>query len=106
MALEIVFWAAAGLIVYAPLGYPLLLWGLSPIFGGGGESLELGGEPPRVSLVIPAYDEEGVIERQAATAHRPDYPGEPLENIGPSDRCGHRTADLAGAAAPTRTLQL
>jgi hypothetical protein len=33
MALEIVFWAATGLIVYAHLGYPLLLWLLAGAFG-------------------------------------------------------------------------
>ena len=33
MALEIVFWAAIGLILYAHLGYPLLLWALARLFG-------------------------------------------------------------------------
>ena len=33
MALEIVFWVAVGLIVYAHLGYPLLLRGLVALFG-------------------------------------------------------------------------
>ena len=33
MALEIVFWVAAGLIVYAHLGYPLLLRALVGLFG-------------------------------------------------------------------------
>ena len=33
MALEIVFWVAVGLIVYAHLGYPLLLWALAALFG-------------------------------------------------------------------------
>jgi len=106
MALEIVFWAAAGLIVYAHLGYPLLLWGLSSIFGDGGESLELGGEPPRVSLVIPAYDEEEVIERKVANAHALDYPRERLEIIVASDGSSDRTAALAGAAGADRVLDL
>ena len=44
MALEIVFWAAVGLIVYAHLGYPLLLWGLARVFGEDSESPEPDGE--------------------------------------------------------------
>ena len=38
MALEIVFWVAVGLIVYAHLGYPLLLRGLVALFGDRGSA--------------------------------------------------------------------
>ena len=56
MALEIVFWAAVGLIVYAHLGYPLLLWGLARLFGEDESASEWRGELPRVTLIVPGYD--------------------------------------------------
>jgi cellulose synthase/poly-beta-1,6-N-acetylglucosamine synthase-like glycosyltransferase len=116
MALEIVFWVAAGLIVYAHLGYPLLLWALAAIFGeddgnaGKGATGEIAGEPegdlPRVSLIIPAYDEEEVIERKIANARALDYPAECLEIVVASDGSSDRTAELARAAGADRVLEL
>ena len=114
MALEIVFWVAAGLIVYAHLGYPLLLWALAAIFGeddanaGKGATGEVAGEGdlPRVSLIIPAYDEEEVIERKIANARALDYPAGCLEIVVASDGSSDRTAELARAAGADRVLEL
>ena len=106
MALEIVFWAAAGLIVYAHLGYPLLLWALSRIFGERATTVEQHGEPPSVTLIIPAYDEEAVIERKIANARSLDYPAGRLEIVVASDGSGDRTAELARAAGADRVLEL
>jgi cellulose synthase/poly-beta-1,6-N-acetylglucosamine synthase-like glycosyltransferase len=116
MALEIVFWIAAGLIVYAHLGYPLLLWGLAAILGeddarrrdhSGGE---IGAEPPsdmpRVSLIVPAYDEERVIERKIANARALDYPADRLEIVVASDGSSDRTAELARSAGADQVLEL
>jgi cellulose synthase/poly-beta-1,6-N-acetylglucosamine synthase-like glycosyltransferase len=107
MVLEIVFWVAVGLIVYAHLGYPLLLRGLVALFGerdatarGEGEAL------PRVSLIIPAHDEELVIERKVANARALDYPAELLEVIVVSDGSGDRTVELARAAGADQVLDL
>ena len=63
MALEIVFWAAIGLIVYAHAGYPLLLAGVSALFGEDEPEPEAREPPPAVTLVIAAYDEADVIEK-------------------------------------------
>ncbi|HEX5820748.1 MAG TPA: glycosyltransferase family 2 protein [Solirubrobacterales bacterium] len=106
MALEIVFWAAVGLIVYAHLGYPLLLWALARVFGEGRASSELDGELPVVTLVIPAYDEEEVIERKIANARALDYPADRLEIVVASDGSSDRTAELARAAGADRVLEL
>ena len=57
MALEIIFWVAVGLIVYAHLGYPLLLWALVAIFGERDVTREPAGDFPTVSLIVPAHDE-------------------------------------------------
>jgi cellulose synthase/poly-beta-1,6-N-acetylglucosamine synthase-like glycosyltransferase len=116
MALEIVFWVAAGLIVYAHLGYPLLLWALAGIFGEDDArgrdtaareiGLEPAGELPVVSLVIPAYDEEKVIERKLANARALDYPADRLEIVVASDGSSDRTAELARSAGADVVLEL
>jgi cellulose synthase/poly-beta-1,6-N-acetylglucosamine synthase-like glycosyltransferase len=106
MALEIVFWVAAGLIVYAHLGYPLLLGGLVALFGRRDETSPGAKELPSVSLIIPAYDEEQVIERKVANARSLDYPAERLEVVIASDGSSDRTAELARAAGANLVLEL
>src|SRR3954452_11133453 len=106
MALEIVFWAAVGLIVYAHLGYPLLLWLLAEVFGEDAASPETDGELPGVTLIIPAYDEAEVIERKIANARALDYPGDRLEIVVASDGSSDRTAELARDAGADRVLEL
>ena len=106
MALEIVFWVAVGLIVYAHLGYPILLRALVALFGERGSAAAWGGELPRVSLIVPARDEEQVIERKVANARALDYPAELLEVIVASDGSSDRTAELARAAGADQVLEL
>lgn len=112
MALEIVFWIALGLIVYAHLGYPLVLTALSRIFGEdeAGEAergpRELGPEPARVALLIAAYDEAEVIERKVANALALDYPRDRLRVVVASDGSGDRTVELARAAGADLVLDL
>jgi cellulose synthase/poly-beta-1,6-N-acetylglucosamine synthase-like glycosyltransferase len=106
VALEIVFWVALGLIAYAHLGYPLLLWGLVRLFGEDESGSAWPGELPRVTLIVPAYDEQSVIERRVANALELDYPRRRLEVIVASDGSRDRTAELARAAGADRVLEL
>jgi cellulose synthase/poly-beta-1,6-N-acetylglucosamine synthase-like glycosyltransferase len=106
MALEVIFWVAVGLIVYAHLGYPLLLWALVAIFGERDVSREPAGDLPTVSLIVPAHDEELVIEKKVANARALDYPGAHLEIVVASDGSEDRTAELARAAGADRVLEL
>jgi cellulose synthase/poly-beta-1,6-N-acetylglucosamine synthase-like glycosyltransferase len=105
MALEIVFWVAVGLIVYAHIGYPLLLRLLVAVAGdrdrAGGP-----GEDPAVSLIIPAYDEERVIERKIENARALDYPAARLQIVVASDGSSDRTVELARAAGADLVLEL
>src|SRR6187397_3373325 len=115
MALEIVFWVAVGLIVYAHLGYPLLLRAVVALFGerdarapdgsigGAGKA---GDALPSVSLIVPAHDEELVIERKVANARELDYPQELLEVIVVSDGSTDRTVERARAAGADQVLDL
>ena len=106
MALEIIFWAAIGLIVYAHLGYPLLLAALSAVFGEREPQPPDPEQWPSVALVIAAYDEEEVIERKLANALALDYPRDRLQVVVASDGSKDRTAELARAAGADLVLEL
>ena len=104
-AVAIVFWVSVGLLVYAHLGYPLVLWSLAAIRRPdartpGSAAL------PRVSLIVAAHDEEDVIERKVRDALGLDYPRERLEVIVASDGSSDRTVELAGAAGADLVLDL
>lgn len=103
--MTVVFWTSIGLIVYAHVGYPLLLWALSRMFGEDEPVAELT-DPPRVSLIIAAYDEQEVIERKVANALELDYPRDRLEIVVASDGSKDRTVELARAAGADRVLEL
>jgi cellulose synthase/poly-beta-1,6-N-acetylglucosamine synthase-like glycosyltransferase len=106
-ALELVFWVAAGLIVYTHLGYPLLLWLLARLRRRRGqEPRPRAADLPMVSLIIPAYDEEAVIGRKVADALALDYPRELLEVIVASDGSSDRTAERAREAGADLVLEL
>jgi cellulose synthase/poly-beta-1,6-N-acetylglucosamine synthase-like glycosyltransferase len=115
MVLEIVFWVATGLIVYAHLGYPLLLRGLVAVFGerdarardsATREMAKPGDALPSVTLIVPAHNEELVIERKLANARALDYPAERLEVIVASDGSSDRTTELARSAGADQVLEL
>jgi cellulose synthase/poly-beta-1,6-N-acetylglucosamine synthase-like glycosyltransferase len=107
-ALEVVFWAAIGLLVYAHLGYPLALRALVALIGAQRARVpELhDDEAPRVSLIIAAHDEEEVIEAKVGNALALAYPRERLELIVASDGSADRTAELARAAGADLVLEL
>jgi cellulose synthase/poly-beta-1,6-N-acetylglucosamine synthase-like glycosyltransferase len=103
-AVEIVFWIAAGLIVYTHAGYPLALTVVA----------RLRRPPvtppltrlPSVSLIVAAHDEEQVIEAKVRDALALDYPRELLELIVASDGSGDRTVERATAAGADLVLDL
>ncbi len=104
--LEVTFWICAGLIAYTHLGYPLALRALialrrrPTLLPGTWE------EPPRVSLIVAAYDEENSIAARVANALALDYPRERLEVIVASDGSGDATAERARAAGADLVLEL
>ncbi|HSI82044.1 MAG TPA: glycosyltransferase [Solirubrobacterales bacterium] len=107
-ALEIVFWVAAGLLVYAQLGYPLVLAALAAVLGRRSQPApELADdELPRVTLIVAAHDEEAVIGRRVRDALALGYPRDRLELIVASDGSVDRTAEVAGAAGADLVLDL
>ena len=105
LALAIVFWCSLGLLVYTHAGYPLVL-GLLARLRRTAPLPDAPAEPPSVSLVVAAYDEEGVIEEKVRNALALDYPRDRLELIVASDGSDDRTAELARAAGADRVIDL
>src|SRR3954453_7945344 len=100
VALAVVLWTSLGLILYAHVGYPLLLALIARLrrrapatSGTDGTGL------PRVTLIVAAHDEEAVIERRVENALALDYPPERLDVIVASDGSRDRTVELVRAAA-------
>jgi cellulose synthase/poly-beta-1,6-N-acetylglucosamine synthase-like glycosyltransferase len=105
---KIAFWGSVAAIVHTHVGYPLSLRALSR---NRGEPEAPGphasdAEPPMVSLVIPAHDEEEVIEEKLANALALDYPRGRLELIVASDGSTDRTLDRARAGGADVILDL
>jgi cellulose synthase/poly-beta-1,6-N-acetylglucosamine synthase-like glycosyltransferase len=100
--LELVFWVAAGLLVYTHVGYPLLLRLLARREPETPPRREL----PNVSLIIAAHDEEEVIERRVRNVLALDYPRDRLEVIVSSDGSTDATVERARAAGADVVLDL
>jgi cellulose synthase/poly-beta-1,6-N-acetylglucosamine synthase-like glycosyltransferase len=113
----IVFWVCGLAIVYAQVGYPLVLRALvmgrrgRETMGGPKAPHALGtgtapDERPLVSLIVPAYDEEEVIADKVANALQLDWPRERLQIIVASDGSADATAARAREAGADLVLEL
>lgn len=103
-ALEIAFWAAAGLLIYSQFVYPLLV----ALFARAPRPLEIADdqELPSVTLVIAAYKEATVIADKVANALALDYPRDLLQIIVACDGSPDDTPALARAAGADLVLDL
>jgi glycosyltransferase involved in cell wall biosynthesis len=94
-----VFWIAAALLAWAQVGYGLFLAALRKVAGPTPQQAP----PvvrPRVSLIVAAYREEGVIAAKVANALALDWPRDRLELIVAVD--GGAEPDADGSAARAR----
>ena len=76
--MEIIFWLSAFFILYCYLGYPLILIILGLLFGKEIKRAEI---TPSVSLLIPVYNEEKIIQKKIENSLDLDYPKDKLEII-------------------------
>jgi len=108
LAVAIVFWVSATLIVYTQLGYGLLLALLVRLRGAG----ELAAQPqpdadlPSVSIVVAAYREEAVIAEKVANMRALDYPADRVELIVACDGSPDATPQRAREAGADVVLEL
>jgi cellulose synthase/poly-beta-1,6-N-acetylglucosamine synthase-like glycosyltransferase len=101
-----IFWICAGLIVYTHLGYPLVLRALVALRRRTTLNPAPWDEPPRVSLIVAAFDEEEVIAAKVANELALEYPRERLELIVASDGSTDATVERARAAGADLVLDL
>jgi cellulose synthase/poly-beta-1,6-N-acetylglucosamine synthase-like glycosyltransferase len=95
-ALAVAFWASVGLVVYAYVGYPVLICVLSRAFGRKpAPPVVADAELPSVSLLVAAYNEEKEIADRIVNALKQDYPKGMLEVVIASDGSSDRTSEIA-----------
>jgi cellulose synthase/poly-beta-1,6-N-acetylglucosamine synthase-like glycosyltransferase len=105
IAVEVVFWGAVGLLVYAQVGYPVLLAVLGRVRRGRGAAA-VGASEPRVSLIVAAHREAEVVAGKVANARALDWPTDRLEVIVACDGSPDDTAARARAAGADVVLEL
>jgi cellulose synthase/poly-beta-1,6-N-acetylglucosamine synthase-like glycosyltransferase len=91
MTVRLIFWFSAAFIVYAYVGYPLLLWILQFVFR---KPVRKAPIEPSISLMISAYNEARVIASKVRNSLALDYPAEQLEIVIGSDGSTDDTAKI------------
>ena len=91
-AAGMVSWGAVAVLVYAYFGYPLLLWALAWLRRSAGPPV--GDERPHVTVVVAAWNEEGVIGEKIENTLGLNYPAELLDLIVVSDESTDRTDEI------------
>ncbi len=99
-----VFWVSAGLLVYAQVGYPLLVALAARVVSPRTSGAAAGS--PMVSLIVPAHDEERVVGAKVANARSLRWPRGRLEVLVCSDGSADATVARALAAGADLVLDL
>jgi cellulose synthase/poly-beta-1,6-N-acetylglucosamine synthase-like glycosyltransferase len=97
LVLELIFWLAWAEVLFAYVGYPLLLAAYARLFGQGvcEDVEELGDdELPRVAMVVAAYNEASVIGDKLANTWRINYPADRFQLYVGSDGSADGTAEI------------
>ncbi len=105
LALEILFWVCAGLIVWTQVGYAIALAALVRVLGRPTTSAQIA-QLPSLSLIVAAHDEQSVIAAKVENALALDYPRELLELIVACDGCSDATASRAREAGADVVIEL
>jgi cellulose synthase/poly-beta-1,6-N-acetylglucosamine synthase-like glycosyltransferase len=89
--MKVLFWICLALTAYVYCGYPLIL--LAGLFGRR-KPVRRGGGQPKISVLVPAHNEESVIWKKLENLLTLDYPRESYEIIVGSDGSTDKTADI------------
>lgn len=102
---SVCFWISILMLIYTYLGYPLIL-ALIVLFKS--NPVKRGDFQPFVSLIVPAYNEEGVIEEKIKNSLNIEYPRDKFEVIIASDGSTDGTNEIARgyACADERVILL
>lgn len=105
--LPVIFWLSAGLVLYAYLGYPMLIWCAARLWGRRPDAPTPDGDGlPSVSLLIAAHNEADVIEARLRNALALDYPANKLEIVVASDGSSDGTCDIVRRFVSSRVRLL
>src|SRR3954469_444929 len=107
-AARLVFWSSAAAILYAQVGYPVLLAAAARLAGARDPDAVPAprGEEPDVALVVAAHAEEDVIAAKVADALALDWPRERLQVVIACDGSPDATPARARAAGADLVLEL
>ena len=105
-AVAVIFWVSAALILYAQLGYPLLLAAAARLVRPRPPGAPPAGDQPLVSLIVPAHDEASVVAAKVANARALAWPRGRLEVVVCSDGSADDTAERARVAGADLVLDL
>lgn len=92
---KLLFWLSVAFVAYVYIGYPLLIGCLAWI--GPRKTLQSqvsDSDLPRVTVVIPAHNEERWIERKIENTFALDYPRDGMEILVASDGSTDRTVEI------------
>ncbi|WNG22114.1 glycosyltransferase family 2 protein [Cystobacter fuscus] len=110
---ELVFWCAAVLLVHTYFFYPLVLFAMDGVAqvahnlrymrsGANQRRAQPVGVPPRVSLVVAAYNEASCIQQKLGNSLALNYPAERFEVLIGSDGSSDGTDELVMACTDER----
>lgn len=80
--ISLFFWIAIAVVLYTYLGYPLILWLIGIVKH---KPIKKTDVTPRISVIIPVYNEEKAVGEKIENTLASDYPKEAMEIIVVSD---------------------
>ena len=99
---KLLFWISISFVAYVYIGYPLLIGCLARIRPRRTlESHDDDSDLPRITVVIPAHNEERWIERKIENTFALDYPRDRMEILVVSDGSSDRTVEIVRRFAPS-----
>lgn len=102
-AVAAVFWFCLAVCVYIYFGYPALLWILSRVRA---RPVAVADAAPRMTVVVPAYNEEKNIAAKLENTLSLDYPADRLEVIVASNGSTDATNEIVGGFGDPRVRLL
>jgi len=102
IALEIIFWASLGALLWTHLLYPLAVSLLMHLRTRTVQRAEI---EPSVSVIVAAHNEEPVIARRLENLLALDYPAEKLLLVVTSDASIDRTEEIAAGFAGVQVIR-
>ena len=101
---KFIFWVSLGLIFYTYAGYPMLITFIANLKKGKARP-ELS-EYPKVSVIMPVFNEEDVLEQKIQNCLEIDYPEDKIEILIGSDGSTDKTNDIIASSGNKRIKYL